>query len=54
MNEQVQLQVSKEELALILDGLSTLPLARSYNLFNKLVGLMSPPAPPADAEAKKE
>lgn len=29
--------LSKEEVALVLDALSTMPLNRSYNLFNKLV-----------------
>jgi hypothetical protein len=28
--------LTKEEAALVLDGLAALPLARSYNLFNKL------------------
>jgi hypothetical protein len=28
--------LTKEEAALVLDGLASLPLAKSYNLFNKL------------------
>lgn len=31
------LDLTKDELALILDGLSMLPLRQSYNLFNKIV-----------------
>jgi hypothetical protein len=45
--------LSKEEAALVLDALATLPLSRSYNLFNKLAQqaqaqgqAMNQPTPP--------
>jgi hypothetical protein len=31
------MEFTKDELATLLDGLAALPLARSYNLFNKLL-----------------
>ena len=34
----MKIETTPEELALILDGLATLPLARSYNLFTRLMG----------------
>lgn len=44
------LDLTKDELALILDGLSMLPLRQSYNLFNKIVQEhdkpITPPTPP--------
>jgi hypothetical protein len=33
----IQLELTHEETALILDALATLPLARSYNLFNAIL-----------------
>lgn len=42
------LNLNQEEFSLILDGLSALPLSRSYNLFNKLLkasGLQRPAGP---------
>ena len=51
--------LSKEEVAVILDGVAMLPLARSYNVFNKLaqqaqaqgmpIGNQPPPAEPASS-----
>lgn len=41
-------ELNKDEQALLLDALAALPLARSYNLFNKLIqAFNSPPTPPA-------
>ena len=44
------LDLTKDELALILDGLAMLPLRQSYNLFNKIVQEhdkpTTPPTPP--------
>lgn len=31
------MDLSKDEMAILLDGLAALPLARSYNLFQKLL-----------------
>ena len=31
------MQLNKEEMAIILDGLAALPLARSYNVFQKVL-----------------
>ncbi len=45
----MNLDVTKEEAGIIMDGLSALPLQKSYNLFNKLMqqlqqeGVLSPP-----------
>jgi len=47
----MNLEVDQNEAAMIMDGLSALPLARSYNLFNKLAaefqkqGQVKTPAP---------
>lgn len=42
----MQIEVNKDELAVILDGLAALPLARSFNVFNKLLAVINQPAPP--------
>lgn len=31
------MQLTKEEMAIVLDGLAALPLARSYNVFQKVL-----------------
>ena len=38
----MNIKLSKEEIALILDALSQLPLAKSYNLFMKLLPHVQP------------
>jgi hypothetical protein len=53
--------LTKEDVALVLDGLASLPLARSYNLFNKIAqqagaqGMQigqQPPAAPASSQVQ--
>jgi hypothetical protein len=49
----VKIDVTPEECALILDGLASLPLKASYNLFTKLMGeyqKQSTPSTPTAAE----
>jgi hypothetical protein len=40
--------LTKDELTIVLDGLAALPLAKSYNVFNKLVNIFKeqPEFPP--------
>jgi hypothetical protein len=40
----MNVELSSEELVLVLDGLAALPLSRSYNLFNKMYALTQKPA----------
>jgi hypothetical protein len=53
----VKIEISAEELSIIMDGLAQLPLAKSYNLFGKLMLLYqeeqrrSQQSPPTSAEA---
>ena len=39
----MNIEVNKDELALILDALAAMPLARTYNLFNRLIQIANPP-----------
>lgn len=41
----MQIELNKDELAVVLDALAAMPLARSYNVFNKLAPLMNPQQP---------
>lgn len=52
----MNIEVSKDELAVLLDGLAMLPLARSYVLFNRLAGIVNapPPAPEPPPEPPPE
>lgn len=43
----MQVELSKEELAIVLDGLAALPLARTYNLFNRLLPYLNAEIPQA-------
>jgi hypothetical protein len=42
----LNVELDKNELATVLDGLAALPLARSYNLFNRLAPMMQQPEQP--------
>ena len=43
----MNVELTKDELALVCDGLASLPLARSYNLFTRLALILNPnPATP--------
>lgn len=39
----MKVELSKEELGLLLDALAQLPLAKSYTLFQRLLGVMQAP-----------
>jgi hypothetical protein len=45
----MNVELTKDELALLCDGLAALPLVRSYNLFNKLAQLVNQPEAPSPA-----
>jgi len=42
----MKVALSKEELSLLLDALAQLPLAKSYNLFQRLLGELQAPSGP--------
>lgn len=48
----MNIKLSKEEIALILDALSQLPLAKSYNLFMKLLPHVQPQPEPAPEQSE--
>jgi hypothetical protein len=42
----MNITLTKDEVALVLDALAQLPLARSYNLFNRLAQQLQEPSGP--------